>query len=72
MDVIRTHMPSEDFDVSAHADLPDQASRSFGYLSAQYFVSIFGHPYEMVLNIIDGVCTLPLFGHITSSLAVGR
>jgi hypothetical protein len=53
MDMILTHVPFDDFDVSTEATLQYQLPRSLGHLASQYVVAILGHPHLMVLDIIN-------------------
>jgi hypothetical protein len=58
--VIHCNVPTHDVHIQRRTGLTNQLTQSNGYLAAQDWLSIFGDPHHMVLQVIDGMRCLPI------------
>src|SRR5689334_22832054 len=70
VDMVNTDMALHDGDVSAQAQLADDFARSFSNFRSQYLVTVFGHPHEVILDVIRRVWPFAILWH--SSLVCGN
>ena len=68
MDVIATDMPFHNLNVSAHCYRPENLPCPFRDLAAQALIAILADPHQVVLDVIDGLASLPIVGQLPLSL----
>ena len=68
MDVVPRYMPFDDLQIVTLAYLPDETSQPNRYVSTQYRLAIFCDPYDVVLDVINGMARFPIIFHTASIL----
>ena len=68
MHMVLGYLPLNDFDISSFAYLSYQITRSLGDFASQNWLAVFRDPYDMVLDVIDGMARLPIMFHTASIL----
>src|ERR1700681_4028275 len=63
MNVIRRHRASDNRHPSRSARLAYQVAHTLRYPTPEYLLSILGAPNHVVLQVVNRVCALPVFGH---------
>ena len=81
VDVVWRYSTPDDLYFSGFANLPNQIARTLRYVPAQYLVTVFGNPNDVVLDIGKSVRACTVLGHslilvencwkLTASKAVG-
>ena len=72
VDVVNTHMPFHNCDFTTHTDLTQNVARSLSDFSAQDVVAIFGHPDQVILNVVDRMRPFAIFRHGLYSIILAR
>ena len=60
MDVIPGNVTFDDFDILTLTNFPDQLSGSRSNITAQNWLAVFGDPYDVVLQIVNGMARFPV------------
>ena len=68
MHMILRDMPPEDFNIIGFTYLTDQIPKPFRYLPSQNRLAVFGHPHQMVLQVINGMARFAIVLHTASIL----
>ena len=64
MYMVGAEMAFHNRDFTAHTDLSDDVACAFGDLAPQHLVTVFGDPHQMILNVVHGMRSLAIVGHV--------
>ena len=68
MDMIPGNMPLNDFYILTLTNFPDQLPGPCSNLTGQNRLAVFGDPYDVVFQIVNGMARLPIILHTASIL----
>ena len=62
-------MTADKAQIPAQARVPEQFAATLGDFAPEDVIAVFGDPYEVVLNLVDGVGAAPVISHGSVGLA---
>ena len=60
MHVVQAHHPAENANLERFTSLPDQLSDPYGHIARQDLIPIFGHPDEVILDVVHRMASGPV------------
>jgi len=63
MHMVLAHDSLDDFYIVSSAGLSNQCPNSFPYILGQYLIAILRDPYQMNLQVVNGMCCVLLWSH---------